>query len=98
MVVSASPLHISLSDGPLISSPAYQVHPTVDFRQVAVHDLPSMHWVPFEPSDPGWLVPENEGGRLEWIDDQDLGELVDVPQANAGPTSTPVTQPVGECP
>ncbi|BGP17265.1 hypothetical protein JCM10213_008181 [Rhodosporidiobolus nylandii] len=38
------------------------VHPTVDFRHVAVHDLPLIQWVS-DPNDP-----DGAGGRLEWID------------------------------
>ncbi|GAA5976037.1 hypothetical protein JCM11641_003265 [Rhodosporidiobolus odoratus] len=37
------------------------IHPTVDFRQVSVHDLPLIRWVD-DPNEP-------EGGRLEWIDE-----------------------------
>lgn len=53
-----------------------QVHPTVDFRQVAVHDLAWIRWVPFDAGDEGWLIPGNEGGRLEWIDEAEARESV----------------------
>ncbi|GAA5913287.1 hypothetical protein JCM8208_005197 [Rhodotorula glutinis] len=43
------------------------VHPTVDFRQVNVHDLPHMRFV----HDPPGAVPTPDGGRLEWIEDDD---------------------------
>lgn len=44
-----------------------QVHPTVDFRQVSVHDLPHMRFVHDRPG----AVPTPDGGRLEWIEDDD---------------------------
>ncbi|GAA5847445.1 hypothetical protein JCM9279_000484 [Rhodotorula babjevae] len=43
------------------------VHPTVDFRQVSVHDLPHMRFVPDRPG----AVQTSDGGRLEWIEDGD---------------------------
>ncbi|KPV71754.1 uncharacterized protein RHOBADRAFT_56375 [Rhodotorula graminis WP1] len=43
------------------------VHPTVDFRQVNVHDLPHMRFVQDRPGS----VPTPDGGRLEWIEDED---------------------------
>ncbi|GAA5916374.1 hypothetical protein JCM6882_000869 [Rhodosporidiobolus microsporus] len=49
------------------------VHPTVDFRSVAVHDLPLIQWVD-DPEDP-----DGAGGRLEWIE-----ELPDAAGAGAG--------------
>jgi len=44
-----------------------QVHPTVDFRQVSVHDLPHMRFVHDRPG----ALPTPDGGRLEWIEDGD---------------------------
>lgn len=55
-----------------------QMHPTVDFRHVTVHDLPLMRWVPYQDrsGDEGGITAaaqraqeEAEGGRLEWIED-----------------------------
>ncbi|GAA6040074.1 hypothetical protein JCM8097_004769 [Rhodosporidiobolus ruineniae] len=40
------------------------VHPTVDFRQVSVNDLPLIRWVD-DPLDPG-----GAGGRLEWVEEE----------------------------
>ncbi|BGP25495.1 proteophosphoglycan ppg4 [Rhodotorula toruloides] len=46
------------------------VHPTVDFRHVTVNDLPLIHWVP--DADPeASKAAGGEGGRLEWIDEDD---------------------------
>ncbi|GAA6005896.1 hypothetical protein JCM10207_007266 [Rhodosporidiobolus poonsookiae] len=41
------------------------VHPTVDFRHVAVHDLPLIQWVP----DPLDQHGTGAGGRLEWMEE-----------------------------
>ncbi|TNY22218.1 hypothetical protein DMC30DRAFT_160821 [Rhodotorula diobovata] len=43
------------------------VHPTVDFRQVSVHDLPHMRFVPDGPG----AAPTLDGGRLEWIEEDE---------------------------